>query len=341
MALRPPDAPSLHFKEREGFITATNVEEEAVEEETPVEEEYVEEEAPADEEYADEEYVEEEYAEEEYVEEEPVEEDFFEEDFFEEEVAEEEPVEEEAAPVAQSTQSKQSDQPAQSKQSMRPSVERNEPSVTVKPPDTGGRAGSALPSPQEMASYAQPEDRGQAIIRHFEEEDRRMSEQRYSQTVEEPDDSSIFNFHVEPPGGGSKWLFLIAALTILGYTVVRQLAMDPLKPSKKRRDELTVGNTIKKPSIVKPAVKSPPIEKPRNTQKASKEELIARALKEVRAASDQKEVKQSPSPRPVKRPTVEVKTAYATEEQKKTPRPRPAPKPDPSKDEVKHIEIRV
>ena len=340
MALRPPDAPSLHFKEREGFITAADVEEDAVEEETPAEEEYVEEEEGAEEEF----FEEEEGAEEEFFEEEPSDEEFFEEEAVEEEPVEEETVEEEAAPSTekkQSAQQTQQTQPAQSAQSMRPSVDRKETSVTIKPPDTGGREGSALPSPQEMASYAQPEDRGQAIIRHFEEEDRRMSEQMYAQTVEEPDDSSIFNFHVEPPGGGSKWLFLIAALTILGYTVVRQLAMDPLKPSKKRREELTVGNTIKKPSATQPAVKPPTIEKPRNTQKASKEELIARALKEVRAASDQKEVKQSPPPRPVKRPTVEVKSAYAIEEQKKTPRPRPAPKPDPSKDEVKHIEIRV
>ena len=333
MALRPPDAPSLHFKARDGFITAGTVD---ADEETESEEETeVEEEEPVEEE--DEEAVEEEVEEEvEGEEEEPVEED---DEFFEE--AEEEPTEEEAEPVAEAKQSMQMTQPAQSK---RPTVEKSEPTVIVQPADAGGRTGSALPTQAEMAAYAQPENRGQAIIRHFEEEDRRMSEQLATQTEQESDRSSIFEFHMTPPDvGGGKWLFLIAALTILGYTVVRQLAMDPLKPSKQRREELTVGNTIKKP-VVKPTVKMPPPPTEtvqRTGSKPSKEELIAKALKEVRAASEQEPVKQPSSPRPTKRPPIEVKTAYAVEETKKTPRPRSIPKPENISDDSKHIEIRI
>ena len=326
MALRPPDAPSLHFKERDGFITSTSEEtvEESVEEET-VEEEAVEEEAVEEE-------AEEFWEDEEFFEEETVE---------EEEAVEEEAVEEEtAAPVAESAQPKQSMQMTQPAQSKRPTVEQREPTVIVQPAGTGGRTGSALPTQAEMASYAQPENRGQAIIRHFEEEDRRMSERLSTQTEQESDRSSIFEFHMTPPDvGGGKWLFLIAALTILGYTVVRQLAMDPLKPSKQRRDELTVGNTIKKPAV-KPT--PPPTETVQRTgSKPSKEELIAKALKEVRAASEQEEVKKPSSPRPAKRPPVEVKTAYAVDETKKTPRPRSIPKPENISDDSKHIEIRI
>ena len=316
MALRPPDAPSLHFKEREGFITTAvdEPEEEFVEEE-PVEgeEEFIEEEPVEDDE--------------EFVEEEPVEDD---EEFWEEESVEEEPVEE------------VEEEPQTFIEKALPGLpERREPTVVLQPADTGGRTGTALPTPQQMQEYSQPENRGKAIIRHFEEEDRRMNEQRTETTVETKDDS-IFNFEMTPPevGGGTKWLLLIAALTVLGYTVVRQLAMDPIKPTRARMDELSVGNEIKKPPVVKPKVKMPPpttekdalrhkvvqraattssMQSSAPTSKASKEELIERALKEVRAASE----------------------ASDQVERKQTPRPRQAPKLDNKPDDVKHIEIRI
>ena len=351
MALRPPDAPSLHFKERDGFITAGAVEEEdAASEEESTEEEYVEEEETVEEE----ESVEETAEDEEFIEEEGVEEEAVEEETVEEET----PAEETAQSVKETKQTKlnpslpkkrspfrdepeQTTQTAQSDQSAQSVNDGRTPTVITQLPNTGGRTGSALPSPQEMAGYAQPENRGQAIIRHFEEEDRRMSEQLSTQTAKESESSSIFDFQVAPPDvGGGKWLFLIAALTILGYTVVRLLATDPIKPSKARRDELTVGNTIPKPPVVKPTVRMP--SPPSDQKKLSKEQLIEKALKEVRAASETDGAQKSaPAPRPIKRASTEMKTAYATEETKKMPRPRPAPKPDSSKDEIKHIEIRI
>ena len=305
MALRPPETPSLHFKEREGFITDAGDEEPVEEEEEPVEEE---EEFEGEEETAEDEFWEDE--------EESAEE-------VEEEIVEEEPVEEEAVEEEQAPPPKTERLPLATVERREPTIDRREPTVIVQPPDAGGRTGTALPTPQEMQEYAQPEDRGQAIIRHFEEEDRRMNEQLEAAT-REPESSSIFEFHAEPPDiGGGKWLLLIAALTILGYTVVRQLAMNPVKPSEARKNELSIGREInKKPPPPPPSkpptehdkLKSKMVQRP--SVKPSKEELIAKAVQEVRAASEQPEVK-------------------------KPPRPRPTPKPEPKKDDIKHIEIRI
>lgn len=329
MATTAPEAPSLNFKAKSGFITKRaifrdEVEEEAPVEEAPVEEEVVEE-APIEEEVVEEAPVEEKVVEEapveeEWIEEEPLEgEEFWEEEpTVEEEWVEEEVVEEEAPPPATIEQPTVERPTVEQPSVNRPSVERREPTVIVQPADTGGRTGSALPTPAEMAEYANPDDRGRAILRHFEEEDRRMSEQRTTEIEARPsEDESFFNFNVHPPGGGMKWVILIAVLTVLGYTVVRQLAMDPLKPrmTEKQRKKLVAE------------VKS----------------TTAQASKESKSKTESEELKKLMKERPaMARALREVQSAYSSEEPKSKPKPpRVEQKTEVSKDGRKHIEIRI
>ena len=231
MALKAPEAPNLHFKEREGFITTASDEEESTEE--VVEEESGEEEST----------------------EETVEED----DFWNEEVEDEAAVEEveEVEEV-----------PADEGRTIieRP-IERREPSVKIKPADAGGRTGSALPTPSEMAAYAQnarqqeytpSNDRGKAILREFEEEDRRLAEQMSTSKKEEPIFKPPFSMEssFSPPSGGMKWLVLIVILTVLGFMFVRQLATGASRPPRIRQTtpgvKVTLGSDNPPPPPPKP-----------------------------------------------------------------------------------------
>ena len=254
MALKAPEAPTLHFRERDGFITVTT---------SP----------PQDE---PEEVVEEEAYEEETVEEsgEEVEDDFFSDDEESSEEAEEEAIEEAVEETPADEERTVIERPVE-----KPAETRREPTVKVKPADAGGRSGSALPTPSEMAAYAeqgyvqQPSDRGKAILREFEEEDRRLAEQRTTSKKAEPHyekSSPSFEFGIEPPSGGMKWVVLIAILTVLGFIFVRQLAHDPLKPRRRPQRKSPAGVKVSletdMPPPPKPPLKKPPAPKKDDTK---------------------------------------------------------------------------
>ncbi len=325
MAITAPEAPSLNFKAKSGFIVKRPIFRDDVEEET-VEEEPIEEE-PIEEEFVEEEPIEEELEgddrwqefDEEFIEEEPT---------VEEEIIEEEPVEEviEEAP---------------------PAVEAREPTVIVQPADTGGRVGSALPSEAEMAAYANPDDRGRAILRHFEEEDRRMSEQRTTEVEARPKDDSIFNFNVpiDPPSGGLKWVILIAMLTVLGYTVVRQLAMGPSggrvgeMTDSKRREIMSEVNSTKAQAATETQARLVSTARAAQAMKDASKATKAQS----KAADESAELKKLMKERPaMARALREVQAAAELSEETKTPKgARVLSKVETTKDGRKHIEIRI
>ena len=328
MATTAPEAPSLNFKAKSGFITKRAIFRDEVEEEAPVEEEVVEEEP------IEEEPIEEEPVEEEWIEEEPLEgEEFWEEEptVEEEWVEEETPIEEEAPTVEQAPP------PAVEQPTVeQPRVERREPTVIVQPADAGGRTGSALPTPAEMAAYANPDDRGRAILRQFEEEDQRLAEQRTTEVESRPnDEDSIFHFNVQPPSGGLKWVILIAVLTVLGYTVVRQLAMDPLKPrmTEKQRQKLMaeVQSTTAQATKASKAAAD------------SRAATVQSKAAKLKASTESDELKKLMEERPaMARALKEVQAAYSEEAPKSKPKPpRVEQKTEVSKDGRKHIEIRI
>ena len=162
-----------------------------------------------------------------------------------------------------------------------------------------------------------------------------MSEQRTTEIEASPKDDSFFNFNVQPPSGGLKWVILIAVLTVLGYTVVRQLAMGPTEPrmTEKQRQKLMAEVQSTTARAAKEAA----------AETKSRAAAVQSKAAQIKATNESAELKKLMEERPaMARALREVQAAYSEEAPKSKPKaPRVEPKIEVSKDGRKHIEIRI